>query len=183
MSRLFSIAVAMIALLATSACVTNRSLGAGVDDTGADATLKTLLIADTKHNYQDVDITVFEGRMMLTGTVKNQATLTALEAQAQRVANIKEILNEVVVGKSTGIGQGTRDAFIDRKFVNALAADNGIYRNNYHVAVSQGTVYVIGVAQGPVELERVTGHAQTIGGVRGVVSHVVYVRDPRRDRD
>lgn len=182
MKPLLKIVLAMLCVATLSACVTNRTLGTGVDDTGADATLKRLLLTDTKNNYSDVDITVFEGRMLLTGTVKSAGTLTALEGHARRVDHIEEILNEVIVGKGTGIRQGTRDGVIDRKFANALRADNGIYRNNYQIAVSQGTVYILGVAQGPNELARVTGHAQTIDGVSNIVSHVVYVRDPRRER-
>ncbi|MGV6820024.1 MAG: BON domain-containing protein [Parvularcula sp.] len=175
--------LASLLIVALSGCVTNRTLGTGLDDTGADATMKTLLLRDGKHNYRDVDITVFEGRMLLTGTVRDEATLSALEGHARRVANIKEVLNEVVVGKATGIRQGTSDAFIDRKLVDAMIVDNGIYRNNYQIAVSQGTVYILGVAQGPVELDRVIGQAQAIKGVKNIVSHVVYVRDPRRQRD
>lgn len=182
MTRLFRILIAVLTVISLSACVTNRSLGEGVDDTSADAAMKTLLLKDSKHKFGDVDITVFEGRLMLTGTVANQETLVALENHSRKLKNVTEVLNEVVVSDRTGMRQGWSDAMIDRKLVGALTADNGVYRNNYQVAVSQGTVYLLGVAQGPVELERVTGHAQTIKGVNRIVSHVIYVGDPRRTR-
>ena len=78
------------------------------------------------------------------------------------------------------MSQGRKDAFIDQKLETALIADTGVAAGNYRILVSQGTVYLLGVAQGPNELRRVTGQAQAIEGVNEVVSHVIYVRDPRR---
>jgi osmotically-inducible protein OsmY len=168
--------------LGLSACVTNRSFGDTVDDSAVDLSLKRELFADTAYDYSDVDIAVFEGRLLLTGTVRSIDARRELGFKAASLGRAEEILNEVVVGGRTSIGQGTRDALIDQRLTAALVADNGVFSNNYQVIVSNGTVYLLGIAQGPEELARVTGHARTVDGVRDVVSHVVFVRDPRRGR-
>ena len=90
------------------------------------------------------------------------------------------VINEVVVGPRTEFGQGTKDALIDQKIGWALKADNGIYRDNYQFSVSNGVIYLLGVAQGPAEHNRVPGQARVIDGVKDIVPHVVFVADPRR---
>ena len=168
------------ALVLLAACVQNRTLGEGIDDVGADLNLKRQLLFDDDIKTRDVDLTVFEGRLLLAGTVPSEADYQGLLARARSVASVREVIDEVRIGAKTTPAQGRKDVLIDQKLGAALLTDNGVYRNNYQVVVSQGTVYLLGVAQGPNELRRVTDHAASIDGVEGVVSHVVFVGDPRR---
>ncbi|MEM6648735.1 MAG: BON domain-containing protein [Pseudomonadota bacterium] len=181
MTRFIRFALTLSMALLATACITNRSVGGSFDDTGADLTLKRILLTDTSHDYSDIDITIFEGRMMLTGTVKTMEARQALANQAARITTVSEVLNEVIIAPRTTMTQGANDVIIDEKLGAALRADNGVFRGNFQIAVSQGNVYLLGVAQNATELDRVTSHAQTIKGVKNVVSHVVFVGDPRRN--
>lgn len=172
--------IAMALLL--SACVTDRSFGTGVADTNVDLALKNALLRDTNYDTSDIDITVFEGRVLLTGTARSLDARRDLSLKARSVVGVDEVINEVVVGPRTGLAQGARDAVIDQKMASALRADNGIYRGNYQIAVSGGVIYILGISQGPSELSRVVGHGQVIDGSRGTVPHVVFVGDPRRSK-
>ena len=177
------IASALLAatLLTLPACVQNRTLGEGIDDVGADLNIKQRLLRDRTIDTSDVDVSIFEGRVLLAGTVPSEADRAALVEKARAVPSVREVIDEVRLGGQTKPGQGARDAVIDERLGAALLADNGVYRGNYQIIVSQGTVYLLGVAQGPNELERVVGHARSVPGVTDVVSHVVFVGDPRRD--
>jgi len=170
----------VLPLLVLAACAQNRTLGDRVDDTSASLTLKRQLLFDRKVDTSDIDMTVFEGRLLLTGTVRSDADEVAIAERASKIGSVREVISELVVAPKTTVGQGTKDAFIDQKLETALIADTGVAAGNYRVLVSKGTVYLLGVAQGPNELRRVTGQAQAIDGVNEVVSHVIYVRDPRR---
>ena len=167
-------------LVLLGACAQNRTLGEGIDDVGADLNLKRQLLFDRDITTADVDLTVFEGRLLLAGTVPNEESHQGLLARARSIASVREVIDEVRIGAKTSRGQGLKDAIIDEKLSAALLTDNGVYRQNYPIMVSQGTVYLLGVAQGPNELRRVTDHAATIDGVSDVVSHVAFVGDPRR---
>ncbi|ADM08667.1 hypothetical protein PB2503_02952 [Parvularcula bermudensis HTCC2503] len=177
-TRLLILVALLSALVA--GCETNRTLGTSIDDTGIDLQLKRALLADRTYDTSDIDISVFEGRVMLTGTVRTAEARRELGLKTRSLPGVIEVLNEVRVGAPTTAGQGLRDAVMDEKLGAAMRADNAIYRTNYQIAVSQGTIYLLGVAQGPVELERVTGHAQTIDGANEIISHVIFVGDPRR---
>lgn len=168
--------------VALSGCVTNRSFGGGVDDISSDITLKTRLLNDDKYNYNNVDIVVFEGRMMLTGTMSSEAGISRAGDLAGRSDKTYEVINELIVGQKTSFRQGTSDAFIDEKLGLVLRADDSVIRNNFQFAVSEGVIYILGVAQNPSELNRVTEHARHIRGVKKVVSHVLFVGDPKRKK-
>ncbi|MBB4657577.1 BON domain-containing protein [Parvularcula dongshanensis] len=178
--RLASLLAALAALSLTAGCVQNRSLGDSFGDATTDLNLKRQLLTDRTIKTGDIDASVFEGRLLLTGTVPTEADHQALLTKARNLSGVREVLDELRIGRKTTMRQGLTDAAIDQKLGAALLTDNGIYRANYQIVVSQGTVYLLGVAQGPNELERVTSHAATIDGVNNVVSHVLYVGDPRR---
>ncbi|MGV6802027.1 MAG: BON domain-containing protein [bacterium] len=167
--------------LLLSGCIQSRTIGGNVDDTTSDVSLKTKLLQDGQYDYSDIDITVFEGRMMVTGTMRTLEGKQHVAELASKATNVEEVLDEVIVGRKTPFAQGTTDALINERLGFALLADNGVIRANYQFSVSDGVVYIIGVAQGPDELKRATDHARTIKGVKRVVSHVIYVGDPRRE--
>jgi osmotically-inducible protein OsmY len=177
MSRLPLLAL----LLILAACAQNRTFGDRVDDSAASLNLKSKLLFDRKVDTSDIDMAIFEGRLLLTGTVRSEGDAILIEEKAGEIGQVREVINELEVLPKTTVGQGAKDALIDQKLEAALLADTGVASRNYRVLVSQGTVYLLGVAQGPNELRRVTGQAQAIDGVGEVVSHVIYLRDPRRD--
>ena len=53
-----------------------------------------------------------------------------------------------------------------------LLLDREIKALNYNVETVNGVIYMIGIAQDEIELDRVTNHARTIKNVVKVVSHV-----------
>ncbi|NHK28187.1 BON domain-containing protein [Parvularcula flava] len=173
------IALCAATMLATG-CAQNRTIGGNVDDAAADIALKANLVKDEKYDYSDVDITVFEARVMLTGSMRTEEGKAHLERLAQNSPNVKQVINEIIVGEKTSFQQGTRDALIDQRLAAALLTDTGVVRRNYQFTVSNGVVYMLGVAQGPTELTRATEQARRIDGVKKVVSHVMYVGDPSR---
>ncbi|MEE4207922.1 MAG: BON domain-containing protein, partial [Parvularcula sp.] len=167
-------------LLAVAGCSQNRSLGDRIDDSAAGLTLKGELLFTRGVDTSDVDMTVFEGRLLLAGTVRSEGDKILVEDKAASIAEVEEVINELQVLPKTTVSQGTKDALIDQRLSAALLADTGIAAGNYRILVSQGTVYLLGVAAGPNELRRAVGQAQAIDGVNEVVSHVIYLRDPRR---
>lgn len=172
--------ILLCAALFAAACASDRSFTDGLDDTGIDLALKRDLLGDDTIDTKDVDITVFEGRVLLSGTVRSVEARRALSQKAAAIGGVDDVLNELIVGGRTGMGQGAKDAYIDDRLGAALLADKNVFKANYRIAVSQGVVYLLGVAQGPEELTRVTAHAQDVAGVREVVTHILFVGDPRR---
>ncbi|MEL7017175.1 MAG: BON domain-containing protein, partial [Pseudomonadota bacterium] len=135
---------------------------------------------DRQHDYGDVDITVFEGRVMLTGTMRSPDGQSRLVENAFKASNVVQVIDETVLAERTSIGQGLEDSRIDRALKTKLLTDRGVTSRNYKVAVSNGVIYLLGVARDEVELGRVLNLATSTSGVRRVVSHILYQDDPSR---
>jgi len=170
----------LIAGLVVSGCSSSRSLGARIDDTGANTELKRRLLFDRNYDYDDVDITVFEGRVMLTGTMRSEEGQRKLVENAFKAPNVVQVIDETILAKKTSFGQGLSDARIDRALKTKLLTDRGVTSGNYKIAVSNGVIYLLGVARDETELARALNLATSTDGVRRVVSHVLYKDDPGR---
>jgi len=166
-------AVLIVLAVALSACASSRSLDESFADIGADAQLKSVLFADRSHDYSDVDITMFEGRLMLTGTVWTQESHDKLLANANKASGVEEIIDEVLIADKTSFGQGFEDARIDQTLRARLIGDKNVTSGRYKIAVSKAVVYLIGAARTEAELEQAIDHARAVAGVEKVVSHVV----------
>lgn len=163
----------VLAFAVLSACASSRNLDESVADIGADAQLKAVLFADRSHDYGDVDITIFEGRLLLTGTMKSEEGRQKLIANAWKAEGVDQVIDEILVGDGTSLGQGFEDARIDAALRARLIADDEVKSADFKASVSKGVVYLLGVSRSEAQLNEALEIARSIGGVEKVVSHVL----------
>ena len=115
---------------------------------------------------------VYEGRVLLTGA----STETKITDQAVKlvweVDGVKAVLNEIQVGKNSGISDIAQDSWITAQVKSKMTFDGDIFSINYVVETVNGTVYLIGIAQNEAEHKRAKQHAASVKFVRNVISHV-----------
>ena len=162
----------LFAMLGAAACASSRSLDDSLSDIAGNADLKGVLFTDRSHDYGDVDITLFEGRLMLTGTMRTEKGRAKLIENAWKADGVEQVIDEILIGERTPFGQGLADTRIDQTLKAKLLTNDDVKSTRYKIAVSQGTVYLIGAARTEAELEEAVSLARTIGGVNKVVSHV-----------
>ncbi len=167
------------ALLALGACASSRSLDQSFSDLSGDVELKNVLFEDRSHDYGDIDTTLYEGRLLLTGTMRSEAGRRKLIENAWKAENIDAVIDEVVIGEKTSFGQGFEDGRIDKVLRARLIAHGDVSSVEYKIAVSGAVVYLIGAARNQKELDTVLAMARSIAGVEKVVSHVI-VKDVTR---
>ena len=120
----------------------------------------------------DLDATVYESRVLITGRVPTQEMHRAAVETAHRVEGVKEVYDEIEVGPDTHFIDSARDTLISTTLRNDLLLDSHIRSINYTVRTESGVVYVVGTARSREELDRVTNYARNIARVRRVVSYV-----------
>ncbi len=174
LKKTLSFLVMLGAAIVLGACSSSRTLDGTFNDIGADARLKRVLLADRSHNYADIDITVFEGRLLLTGTMLSDEGRLQLIENAWKAEGVQEVIDEIYVGDSTPFGQGFADARIDTALKARLVADQDVKSSDVKIAVSNGVVYLLGAVRSQKRLEKIVHHARTTGGVNKVVTHVLY---------
>lgn len=163
---------AAIFLSLAAACATSPNLDESFSDIGADAELKGVLFADRSHDYGDVDLTVYEGRLMLTGTMASEQGHRKLIENAWKARGVDEVIDEVIVGEGTSLRQGFEDSRIDASLRTRLIADGDVKSGQFKASVSKGVVYLLGVTHSEADLSDALEIARSIGGVEKVVSHV-----------
>ena len=170
-ARCLTAVIGAAALL--GACASSPTLSGSIEDIGSDAELKAILFADRTHDYSDVDLTVFEGRLMLSGTIPSEDGRRKLVENAWKADGVTQVIDEIFVGDDTAFGQGVEDSRIDGAIRVKYLTDGDVRSANYKMSVSNGVVYILGVARDQRELDEALKKASETAGVRSVVSHVV----------
>lgn len=157
-----------------------RSFGQAIDDSTIATRISVKLADESLGLFNDVDLEVVEGRVLLTGKVeKNEDRLRAEELTWQ-VNGVREVANAIQVTSEGGIGTWARDVRISNELRGKIIGDKDILGINYSIETVGGVVYLIGIAQNEEELDRVIRHARTIEGVKKVESYVRLKNDPVR---
>lgn len=134
--------------------------------------------------FMDLNLQVYEGRALVSGAVKDAQVRADAIQLAWKAKGVREVINEVeVVPNGTGLVDYARDTAITTELKSRLLFAKEINSVNYSVEVVNGSVYLLGVAQTPAELDRVLNIARNIGNVKRVVTHILMKDDPRRFQD
>jgi|TARA_R110002072_G_scaffold12038_2_gene52990 osmotically-inducible protein OsmY len=129
--------------------------------------------------YQDVELQVLEGRVLLTGQVRDVETRILAVNLAWQTDGVKEVINEIQVHPVKELLDRGRDSLIYRQLTATLLLDSAVQSINYSLNVVGQTVYFLGIAQDQRELDRVIAHAKNQNYVRRVVSYVRLKRPAR----
>ena len=119
-----------------------------------------------------IGVEVYEGRVLLTGASTNTTITDQAVKLAWKVDGVKEVINEIQIGRSSSVSNFTQDAWITAQIKSNMTFDTNIFSINYTIETVNNTVYLIGIAQNRTEHDRVKKHAATIKFVQNVVSHV-----------
>jgi len=157
-----------------------RTVENAVKDLTIQAELNHLFFQDDLALYNDVSLSVVEGRVLLKGSVPTQEDRDRADRVARQAERVQEVINELQVTGAGGILNYAKDRWISLRLDARLLLDFDILSVNYDVSTVNSTVYLLGIAQDEDELQQVKAHARSVGGVERVVSHVIMKDDPRR---
>lgn len=127
--------------------------------------------------YRAVNLSISEGRLLLTGVVAEPQMREDAVRTAWQIEGVREVINEIEVGDRS-FGDFAGDNAIAATLRSNITFDSSLQSLNYSIDVIKGVVYLLGIAQDRGELERVLAHARSISGVQRVVSYVRLKTDP-----
>jgi osmotically-inducible protein OsmY len=128
--------------------------------------------------FQNIDVQVHEGRVLLTGFVQKREDRTEATRIAWQPDGVREVVDEIKLGRSLDFGDFSEDVWLIQQIRLKLTLDRNIRAINYSVDCIRSTVYLMGVARTPAELQRVIDHVRDVPYVRAVVNHVRVRTDP-----
>ena len=142
---------------------------------------KKLLGGAYRDLFLDVSTNVFEGRVMLTGSVKTLANKNRISALAQDITGVRTIYNDVQVTDQGGFKSTANDVWIEAKLKARLVAEKGVGSINLRWRVVNGVVYVIGRMRTEAEMGKVLTVIRDVDHVTRVVNHIVVKPAPTKN--
>ncbi len=140
-----------------------------------------LFRANTDKLFVNVDVVLLEQRVMLIGNVESQELRDLASKIAWEVSpKIKNVINEITVGKKPKLVSQALDARISLSLSGLLIGDAKISDINFTHSVSKQVIFLIGIAQDDEELNKVINHARSVKGVKKVISHLMLINDKKR---
>lgn len=193
MRRPVLILAAIAACSATSGCVTavvgtaanvglfafqDRTIGQGIDDASMSQQVKMRLMAADRVAFQQVDVEVAGGNVLLSGAAPTQEHKQAAETLARSVPYATNIYNEIFVGPPSSFARNAQDEWITAQIRTRFTTSSSVRAININIETFNGNVYLMGTARSEQELHRAAEIASLVSGVERVVSFMQVVAPP-----
>lgn len=187
MAKSFLTIVLVSSVLVLSGCVTvattaavegakvaaeDRSVNSAASDAKIQLRINDKLLQYSTTLFTDVDLTVTEGRVLLTGNVPKAADRVKAVELVWQVPGVKQVMNELQVREGTGVSGYASDTWLITKIRSQMILAKDVISINYNVDVVNGIVYLMGIAQDQAELDRVKTLVRNTSGVKDLVSYV-----------
>ena len=151
----------------------DKSLGTAVDDATIKFNISRKLLTSENNLFIDVDTSIVEGMVLLTGIVKNQESRIEAVKIVWEVEGVIEVINEIEIGDKTSIKEYANDVWITTQIKALAAKDIGLRSISYNVETIKGKVFLAGITSRPEQLETLVNIVKSVKGVKDVVNYVV----------
>lgn len=150
-----------------------RSSGAYIDDEVIES--KAMIKTGERLDAQaHVNITSFNRIVLLTGEVPTENARRIAEEVARGQANVRNVVNELVVGPYTAFSSRSNDAVITSKVKARFVEAQKFSANHVKVVTENGVVFLMGMVK-PQEAVDAAEIARNTSGARRVVKVFEYV--------
>jgi osmotically-inducible protein OsmY len=150
-----------------------RTTGTQVDDEVIEDKLSYSIRERFKGDFH-VNVTSYNGIVLLTGEVPAQAASADVEQMARTTPKVRAVQNELMIGAVTDINSRTNDSLITSKVKTRFVEANKFQINHVKVVTERATVYLMGVVRRE-EGDAAAQVASTTSGVARVVKVFEYL--------
>ncbi len=150
-----------------------RSLGTVVDDATIKVNVAAKLLSAGNNLFVDVNTTVLEGRVLLTGLVDNQELRIEVVRLVWEVEGVREVVNEVDIGNRESLKDYANDLWINTQARGIAAKTIGLKAVAYNFETIKGKIYIAGITTNPEQLENMVEALKSIKGVNEIINYVI----------
>lgn len=155
-----------------------RTTGTIVDDEGIELKIGKAIADEAKLREQThINVTSFNGLVLLSGEVATAAQRDQAERLARAVPKVRRVANHLTIGPASSLASRSRDSWLTTKVKSQLLADQDVPGNQIKVVTEAQTVYLLGLvthSQG----DRAGAITRHTSGVKRVVKLLEYVAQP-----
>ena len=150
-----------------------RSLGTVIDDATIKVNIAAKFLSSDNNLFVDINTSVLEGRVLLTGLVDNQEIRIDAVRLVWEVEGVREIINEIEIGNRSTLKDYASDLWINTQARAVAAKTIGIKAITYNFETIQGKIYIAGITKKSDQLEELVSALKNIKGVSEIVNYVI----------
>ena len=151
----------------------DRSFGSVVDDATIKVNIAAKFLNAGSNLFVEINTTVLEGRVLLTGLVKDQETRIEAVRLVWEIEGVNEVINELEIGNRDTLKDYATDLWINTQARAVSAKIVGLRVVGYNFETINGKIYVAGITNKPEQLESLVESLKTIKGVKEIVNYVI----------
>ena len=151
----------------------DRSLGAVVDDATVKINIAAKFINAGNNLFVDINTTVLEGRVLLTGLIDYQELRIEAVRLVWEIEGVREVINEIEIGNREGIKDYAKDLWINTQARGVAAKTIGLRAVAYNFETINGKIYIAGITTKPDQLDMLIESLKTIKGVTEIINYVI----------
>lgn len=151
-----------------------RTLGAQTEDREIQVKAKSR-INENLPDQANVNVTVFNRRVLLTGEVPAEQWKQKAEEAVRGINNVNSIVNELAIQGASSLSSRANDTYLESRVKGAMVGEKDLRANYYKVVCERGTVYLMGLVT-PDEGTHGANVAAQVPGVEQVVKVFQYIK-------
>jgi len=161
----------------------DRSGEDDIQDFQINSSVRSALTALKPALLFDVEVTVFEGEVLLTGTVPNGEVINRILTAVWSVDGVKKIYNYVRTDATPNMTDIADETAIASTIKSKLALTLGVSSSNYKITLEHGTVYLMGICSSDSEYARVQSVLKSTNGVDKIIflMRIKHPSEPPQD--
>jgi osmotically-inducible protein OsmY len=152
-----------------------RSAGAQVDDESIELKVTTQVGNDYGERVH-VNVTSYNGVVLLTGEVPDQGTWSSIGGIAKNTEKVRVVNNELIIAPLADFSSRSNDTYITSKVKSRMIEANRFPPNAVKVVTERGIVYLMGI----VSMEEGNAAGETAATTSGVVRVVKFFQYPTK---
>ncbi len=150
-----------------------RSLGTVVDDATIKVNVAAKFLNAGNNLFVNINTTVLEGRVLLTGLVENQEIRIDAVRLVWEIDGVIEVINEIEIGDRATIKDYANDLLINTQAKGVAAKTIGLRAIAFNFETINGKIYIAGVSSKQEQIEKLIDALKSIKGVKEIINYVI----------
>lgn len=157
-----------------------RSPGAQLDDQSIEVKAASRIRDVYAYNVH-VNVTAYNRRVLLTGSVPSETHRQRIEQIAKEVENVRSVFNELKVANSATLTERSSDGLLTSRVKGVLLSHAELSANAFKITTERGTVYLMGLVT-QREADLAADAVRSVPGVQRVVRVLEIITEEQRLR-
>lgn len=121
-------------------------------------------------------VTSFNRNVLITGEAYSAADKAKAEALVKNIVNVRNVINEIMVGPKSSLANRSKDSYITSKVKARIVSDHSFPPNYVKVVTERSVVYLMGLVT-KQEADKAVEIASSTDGVDKVVKVFEYIEE------